>query len=253
MITLFETETHKNIMFDDFSSEAMVQANQHLIMDGKEDGKEGMILDPGGHKVYAKLFPEISSFLPINKLKYMFFSHQDPDIIAAMNGWLMVTDSKAFLPEVWMRFVTHFGVDELVLNRITAIPESGMTLPLNDTTIYLIPAHFIHSCGNFQVYDSVSKILYTGDLGASLGNDYTIVEDFDSHIQYMEGFHTRYMPTSRVLKMWVNMTRKLDIDIIAPQHGAIFKGKEMVEKFINWIDQLNGWIDMAGDSFNIPG
>ena len=32
--------------------------------------------------------------------------------------------------------------------------------------MYALPAHFLHSVGNFHIYDPIAKILYTGDLGA---------------------------------------------------------------------------------------
>ena len=48
---LFDDGTHRNIMLEDFGLGGLaVQANQHLIV----HGTEAMILDPGGHKVYAK-------------------------------------------------------------------------------------------------------------------------------------------------------------------------------------------------------
>ncbi|MEE4356508.1 MAG: MBL fold metallo-hydrolase [Desulfococcaceae bacterium] len=248
MITLFESEDHKCVMFNDLTSGAMVQANQHVIA----DGKEAMVLDPGGHKVYSHLFPLISSLVPPDGLKYIFFSHQDPDIIAAANGWLMVTEARAFLPELWMRFIPHFGVDHLVMERITPVPDEGMTLMLNGKDLKLIPAHFLHSPGNFQVYDPVSKILYSGDLGASLGNDYIYVEDFDAHIPFMEGFHTRYMPSNKALKLWAEMVKTLDIEIIAPQHGAVFSGKDNVSRFIDWVSGLRCGLDRMDGSFRIP-
>jgi flavorubredoxin len=127
-----------------------------------------------------------------------------------------------------------------------------MIIHLNGKPLKIIPAHYLHSAGNFQLYDPTSKILYTGDLGASFGQDYDAVEDFDSHIQYMEGFHIRYLPTNKVVKMWVNMARTLDIDIIAPQHGAILPGKEMVTKFIDWLDSLECGVDLWGDSYSVP-
>lgn len=247
MITLFESEDHKCVMFNDLTSGAMVQANQHVIV----DGKEAMVLDPGGHKVYSLLFPRISSLVPMDGLKYIFFSHQDPDIIAAANGWLMVTEAMAFLPELWMRFIPHFGVDKLVLERITPIPDQGMNVILNGKPLKLIPAHFLHSPGNFQVYDPVSKILFSGDLGASLGNDYTHVTDFDAHTAHMEGFHKRYMTSNKAMKMWADMVQNLDINMIAPQHGAIFSGKEMVTRFIDWISGLSCGIDLM-TSFRVP-
>lgn len=248
MITLFESGTHKNIFFNDLSSGHMVQANQHLII----EGQEGIILDPGGHKIQSKLFSMLSSVLPINGLKHIFFSHQDPDIVAATNAWLMVTDAQAYLSALWMRFVPHFGVDELVIERVKPIPDEGMTISLGGKPLKFIPAHYLHSPGNFQVYDPVSKILYSGDLGASIGESYPIVEDFHTHIPYMEGFHKRYIATSKPLKMWAKMVRNLDIDIIAPQHGAIFPNREMSIKFIDWIDNLTVGAELMGDSYKIP-
>lgn len=248
MITLFESGSHKNIFFNDLSSGHMVQANQHLII----EGKEGIILDPGGHKIQSKLFSLLSSVLPINGLKHIFFSHQDPDIVAATNAWLMVTDAQAYLSNLWMRFVPHFGVDELVIERIKPIPDEGLTISLGGNPLKFLPAHYLHSPGNFQVYDPVSRILYSGDLGASIGETYSMVEDFDAHIQYMEGFHKRYMATSKPLKMWANMVRDMDIDIIAPQHGAIFPNRETSKKFIDWIDNLAVGTDLMGDSYKAP-
>ena len=247
MITLFEADHHKNIMFNDMSSGSMVQANQHVIV----DHKEGIVLDPGGHKVYSGLFPQIASLLPIDGLKHIFFSHQDPDIIAAANGWLMVTNAQAHLSELWMRFIPHFGVDKLILERIKPIPDAGEILTLGQGNLKIIPAHFLHSAGNFQVYDPLSKILYSGDLGASLGQTYDFVEDFDTHINFMEGFHQRYLPTGKALKMWARMARSLDIETIAPQHGAILAGKELVNRFIDWIDHLSCGLDLM-EAYLVP-
>ncbi len=248
MITLFETDSHKNVMFNDLSSGKMVQANQHVII----NDQEGMLLDPGGHKVHTALFAGMSSVLPISALKHIFFSHQDPDIIAAANAWFMMTDATGYLSGLWQRFITHFGVDEMAEKRIKPIPDKGMTMKMGGADMKFIPAHYLHSSGNFQVYDPISKILYTGDLGASLGHNYDFVEDFDAHIQYMEVFHKRYMPSTKALKLWVNMVRTLDIDMIAPQHGAIFKGKELSGRFIDWLDTLTVGADVMGDVYSIP-
>jgi flavorubredoxin len=240
MIPIHEENGHRNVMYNDLGTGTMVQANQHVIV----HEKQGIILDPGGHKIYTQLFSQMSSVVSVDNLKYVFFSHQDPDIIAAANGWLMVTDARAYLSELWMRFIPHFGVDRLVIDRIKPIPDEGTTLSLGGAELRIIPAHFLHSAGNFQLYDPVARILYSGDLGASLGCDYDFVHDFDEHIQYMEGFHKRYMPTSRALKMWVNTIKDLDIETIAPQHGAILKGKETVGRFVNWIDGLKCGLDL---------
>ncbi|MBN2725085.1 MAG: MBL fold metallo-hydrolase [Deltaproteobacteria bacterium] len=248
MITISQAQNSKAVMFHDLGSGHMVQANQHLII--KND--ETMILDPGGHKVYTSLFSQLSSVVKSTSIKYLFFSHQDPDIIAAANGWLMMTDARAFLSELWMRFIPHFGIDQYVIDRITPIPDEGMLVNLGGIDLKFIPAHFLHSSGNFQVYDPELKILYTGDLGASLGAPWQETDDFDAHVQYMDPFHRRYIPCRKAMKMWANTARKLDIEIIAPQHGAMIKTPVAVEKFINWIDGLECGLDLMGDSFPVP-
>lgn len=49
-----------------------------------------------------------------------------------------------------------------------------------------------------------------------------------------------------------NTIRNLEIDMIAPQHGALFKGKDMVEQFINWCDDFQCGIDLISEFYKIP-
>jgi len=247
MITIFESPQHKNIMYHDLTGDMMVQSNQHVII----DRKDAILLDPGGHKVYTTLLSQISREIPLRGLKHIFFSHQDPDVITAANGWLMVTDANAYLPELWMRFFPHFGIDNYVLKRLEPIPDKGMNLEFNGKILKILPAHFLHSAGNFHLYDPSSKILYTGDVGASMGQDYFIVEDFESHISFMENFHKRYLAGNKALKIWLKMVRRLDVQIIAPQHGAIFPNRTLVEKFFNWLENLQCGLDLLDDEYNL--
>lgn len=247
---LFEREGHKNVLLEDVSAgNIAVQANQHLII----HGDSAMLLDPGGHKVYSKVLSHVMSLLGRSKLRHLFLSHQDPDIVAAVNGWLMTTDAEAWVSKLWVRFVPHFGLDRLVESRLRPIGDEGTVLDLAGAKMIILPAHFLHSPGNFQVYDPLAKILYSGDLGASIETPYVEVPDFDQHIQYMLGFHQRYMASNRAMKTWANTVRKLDIETIAPQHGAVFRGREMVSRFVNWCDTLQCGTDLIHESWSIPG
>jgi len=41
--------------------------------------------------------------------------------------------------------------------------------------------------------------------------------------------------------------------MIVPQHGAIFKGEEMVERFINWVENLQVGVDLlTQEKYRIP-
>ncbi len=247
---LFQSDQHKVFLFEELTPASAVQANQFIII----HKDEAMLLDPGGHKVQSKLFSDISVLIPPQQVKYVFLSHQDPDIVASINYWLMTTEATAFISKLWIRFLPHFGLDSKMEGRVVPIEDAGTRITLADECeLLIIPAHFMHSPGNFQVYDPVSKILFSGDLGASLGQDYVFVEDFDSHIKFMEPFHRRYMASGKVMKFWANMVRKLDIEVIAPQHGAVFKGRDMVDRFISWVENLECGVDLLSErDYTLP-
>ncbi len=249
--TLYESDNHKCFLLEDFSDGHAVQANQHLIV----DGNQGMLLDPGGPRVFNRVISEVMSLIPGRSVTHLFFSHQDPDIVAAANGWLLATDAEAYVSALWERFVPHvvpsLGDEKSMMERLHAIPDEGTVLVLGSRELWILPAHYLHSAGNLHVYDPTSKILYTGDLGASLGQSYREVPDFEAHIGFMHGFHRRYMATNRALRAWTKLARQLDVEVIAPQHGALFRGKEMVSRFLDWCDSLECGIDVMKE-YQIP-
>jgi flavorubredoxin len=69
----------------------------------------------------------------------------------------------------------------------------------------------------------------------------------------MEGFHRRYMISNKICRFWVNMVRQLDVESIIPQHGRMFRGKKMVNEFLNWIENLPCGVDlMTQDNYRAP-
>jgi len=105
--------------------------------------------------------------------------------------------------------------------------------------VQFIPAHYLHASGNFHVYDAEARILMSGDVGAALEPDGAplYVDDFDEHIGKMQLFHQRWMPSNRAKNDWIRRVRELDIDIMAPQHGRIFRGDD-VARFLDWFEAL---------------
>jgi len=52
------------------------------------------------------------------------------------------------------------------------------------------------------------------------------------------------MVSNKICRLWAKMARSLDIEMIVPQHGARFVGKEMVGRFIDWVEQLECGVDL---------
>lgn len=254
-IELFNNGRHVCVMFsdlvDDSASEA-VQSNQFLIV----TNGHGALIDPGGNMTYNALMIAMGKYFNFRELDLILASHQDPDIVASINKWLIGTQCKVMAPGVWERFLPHFCGVGNTGGRIIGIPDAGMNIALNNSVIKAIPAHFLHSEGNFQFYDVTSKILFSGDLGASLVPHELAgqpVTDFAAHVPAMESFHRRYMASSKACRFWASMVRNLDIEAIVPQHGRPFMGKAMVDTFIGWVENLQCGIDLlTQDNYRIP-
>lgn len=254
---LFDNGTHKCISFTSLVKGEGVQANQFLIV----NNGRAAVLDPGGDLTYVPLTMELNKYTRLSNLDYVMASHQDPDIITSMPRWLVYTDALVVASKLWARFLPHLNsafMSERMkgnwLDRLIELPDQGASIPLGETRIIAVPAHFLHSVGNFQFYDPISKILFSGDMGASIVEDASeTLDDFETHIPKMKSFHQRYMCSNKVIRLWVSMVRTMDVEKIVPQHGCAFEGKERVNQFLDWIETLECGIDLMDDTvFSCP-
>jgi len=221
---------------DPEKAEHIIDTNEYLIV----SGTEALALDPGGTEIFPQVVSSFSEVVSIDQIKYFFASHQDPDIISSLPLWMgMCRDAKIYMPWLWAGFIAHFGHE--YAGSFEQVPDEGMDIRFaNGKTVTLVPAHYCHSSGNFSLYDPTAKILFSGDIGAALlppEDNHVFVEDFSKHIRYMEGFHRRWMPSNKAKNQWVARVRELDIKMLCPQHGAIFRG-EQVGEFLDWFERL---------------
>ena len=241
---LYESPNHKFVYIgnDPDRPDYIIDTNQYLLI----HDKVATIMDPGGIEMFSSVSSAVAGEVRMSDVKFIFSSHQDPDGISSLALWLSITDSKIIIDIIWSTFISHYGAkpDNMII-----VEDAGMKLNMTkDYAFDIIPAYYLHSPGQLNLYDPISKILFTGDIGAALvpreelkgkRKPNVFVQDFDSHIKYMEYIHKRFMPSNEPKKAWIDRVSKLDVEILAPQHGLIFKGKEMVDKFLNWFDGLN--------------
>lgn len=233
---LFRDDEHRWIMFarDPHKPEKIIDTNQYMIV----NKQQAILLDPGGIEMFSSMLSSVVKEVPTDQIKYLFASHQDPDIISSLGLWDKALPSATlYSPWLWEGFIRHFGMESI---SFSPIKDEGGRLSLADIDIEFIPAHYMHSSGNFSVYDRKAKILMSGDIGAALDvpNAPLFVEDFEAHLPKMEYFHRRWMPSNKAKSAWIERVRNLDIDMICPQHGGIFQG-DNVQCFLAWLDELD--------------
>jgi flavorubredoxin len=246
-VVLFKSENHKFVLLNesDPGEEDGVRSNQYLVL--HEDA--GVLLDPGGFGVMPRVLAEMLHYISPDQLKGIVLSHQDPDIVGGISTWLELTDAEVYVSRIWMRFLPHYGIK--AMRRFVGVPDEGMVYQVAPGfDLQLVPAHFLHSEGQINVYDPIAKILFSGDIGAAmlpLDKDYAFVDDFAAHLPYIEEFHRRYMCANRAARIWVKAVSQLDIDIIAPQHGPSYRGKA-VKDFLAWFNELQCGVDLMTES-----
>jgi len=213
----------------------LIDTNEYLVL----SGGEALLADPGGMEIFSAVFSAISAEIDPYTIRHLFASHQDPDVISSLALWLDFNpDLKCHLSWLWGSFVPHFGG---TADTFVAIPDEGATISLGGLMLDAIPAHYLHSSGNFNLYDRKARILFSGDVGAALlppEESGLYVENFDRHIRHSRDFHRRWMGSNKAKLSWCERVSRLDIDMLCPQHGAIYRGED-VKRFINWFADLD--------------
>jgi flavorubredoxin len=214
----------------------VIDTNQYVVCDGDAT----MLLDPGGMEIFPHFLGPLSERIAMDTVRHILISHQDPDVASSLPLWRAVADRhlKVHLSWMWTGFVCHFDAEA----DFVAIPDEGAEVTLGPRArLRFLPAHYLHSPGNFSVYDPAARILFSGDIGAALVPEKErrglFVEDFLAHVRFMEAFHKRWMGSSAARDAWIEMVARLDVAMLAPQHGLIFRGDD-VKRFLDWFARL---------------
>lgn len=233
---IFQDGSHKwhAIVRDPEKPNFLIDTNEYLVT---HEG-QGILLDPGGAEIFPAVFSAVAAEFDPASLMGLFASHQDPDIISSLGMWLEFNPKMhCYVSWLWAGFIPHFGGSP---DTFVSIPDEGTEIYLGGLPLQAVPAHYLHSSGNFHLYDKVAKILFSGDVGAALlpadAND-LFVTNFDAHIKHCTAFHQRWIGSNEAKRRWCERVSQLNIDQLCPQHGAIYQGAD-VQRFINWFDEL---------------
>jgi flavorubredoxin len=239
---VFEAGDHRWWVLHDQDERRVIDSNVYIV----ESRGQSIVLDPGGFEIFPQVLAAVAEVVPPTSVVKAFASHQDPDIASSLPLWNACNEKVQWhIPSLWEGFIRHYGALEA---EMIGIPDEGGVIMIGGHKLEIIPAHYLHASANFHIYDPESKVLFSGDVGAALlspghsiwvggRQDSESAKAFDEHIQHAKYFHQRWMPSNAAKKDWIERVRKLDIDYMCPQHGAIYAG-ENVGRFLSWFDGL---------------
>ena len=234
---LFQDSGHA-VYWLGLNEETAFRCNVYLVV----DGDQALLIDPGDRRSFETVKSRVAQVLPPEKVTGMVLCHQDPDVAASMVDWLAVNPDMGVYTSMRANvLLPYFGVQkyrfvDVVLNKTLRLP-SGATLSF-------IEAPFLHFAGAITTHDSASGFLFSGDIWAAVGSDWSLVVDnFISHSVKMDMFHIDYMASNLAARGFVRRLEPVQISAILPQHGSIIDGR-FVDDAIDYLSELECGTDV---------
>jgi len=196
------------------------QCHPYLI----KNGDESILIDPGSMLEFEETVRKVKTVVDIKSIKYIVLHHQDPDLVAAVpeieklidrDDLLIVTHSRmSLLIKHYLVTSDYYEIDK---NDNKLITPNGYRLDFRTTP-------YCHSPGAFVSYEPRTKTLFSGDIFGGLEESWEFYAD-ETYFLKAKQFHQEYMPSKDIFNYALNKIEKLDINLIAPQHGSIIEKK----------------------------
>jgi flavorubredoxin len=130
--------------------------NQYLIVDD-----EPLMFHTGPRKMFPLVREAIDAVLPVEKLRYISFSHFESDECGALNELLAVAPDAVPLCS---RVAALVSVDDFAIRSPRAIAD-GERLPIGKHEVMWIDApHLPHGWETGYLFDATTRTLFAGDI-----------------------------------------------------------------------------------------
>ncbi len=207
------------------------QCHPYLI----KNGDESILIDPGSMLEFKETVRKVKSVIDMKSIKYIVLHHQDPDLVAAVpeieklihrDDLLIVTHSRmSLLIKHYLVTSDYYEIDK---NKNQLITSNGYKLEFLTTP-------YCHSPGAFVSYEPRTKTLFSGDIFGGIEESWEFYAKED-YFEKAKQFHEEYMPSKDIFNYALSKIEKLDINLIAPQHGSIIEKKyisDLIQKMKN--------------------
>jgi flavorubredoxin len=224
-----------------------LHCNPYLII----EGDEAVLIDPGNRDDFSTVMLKIlRTGIEPSKIQRVIYSHYDPDLCGSLPQFEAIINSDS------LKIISH-EENNLFINYYSSKTEKLDYRDLGGhfdfatgrrLEFYATP--FCHQPGSFVTYDKKTKTLFTSDLFASFDNQWTLFLELDEACRKCQDlnichrnlsncplrghveFHQKIMTSNRAMEYTLKTIEKLDIDIIAPQHGSVITAKEDIKAII---------------------
>lgn len=210
-----------------------LRCNPYIII----DESDVVLIEPGSVTHFPYVLKKVESLVDLSKINKILVSHQDPDLCAG----IPLFKDKINNPD--LEIITHSRASVLIDHYGAELPyylvdQNNWNLTLKSgRKLDFIFTPYLHFPGSFVTLDSISKILFSGDLFGAFTFNWSLYADQD-YVEAMKAFHENYMPSKEILNHSMKKLEKQQIEMIAPQHGSIIS-KDQITEMISALKELD--------------
>ncbi|OQY09780.1 MAG: MBL fold metallo-hydrolase, partial [Fusobacteriia bacterium 4572_132] len=213
--------------------------NSYLIVDEKIT-----LVDTVKYYLVDELLERVASIVDPSKIDYIISNHVEMDHSGGLPRLMEIAENATIItaPNGEKGLSQHYDTSDWKIKTM----KTGDRLELGKRNIDFILTPMVHWPDNMVGYMPEEKILFSND---SFGQHIASSERFDDQLSIemiMEEAKKYYANIVMSYGMQVGKELKqasvLDIEIIAPSHGIIFRKyvKDIVENYVKWSSNIVG-------------
>lgn len=242
-----------------------LHSNPYLII----DGEEAVLIDGGSRPDFSTVMMKIlQTGLHPDKIVRLIYQHYDPDLVGSVSNLESVIhnhDLEIISQKQNNIFIQHYST----IAPLRCVNKIGSSWGFRTgRKLTFINTPYAHSPGSFITYDEDTKTLFTSDIFGAYGTAWDLFMEVTPNCEtcntyhdcplgretcFMPGiikFHQVIMTSYSALKYALDQVRELDVELIAPQHGSLIKGKDNVRIILDKIYSIK---DIGVDGVHLNG
>ena len=211
--------------------------NSYLVVD-----EEVALVDTVKEPFFHEMLGRIREIVDPKEIDYLVSNHTEPDHSGSITRFLEVAkDAELIASDMGVKGLRSYYGDDL---EVTSIKERP-SLSLGGKTLSFVPVPMVHWPDSMVTYIPEDKLLLSNDaFGQHLASSKRFDDEVDQAVLMQEA--TTYY-ANIVMPLWMSVSRAfkalegVDVDMIAPSHGVIWRGNPgmILEAYQRWVEGVS--------------
>jgi flavorubredoxin len=204
--------------------------NSYLV----KGSEKTVLIDSVGPGFETELLEKLSALTDLSNLDYVVMNHAEPDHSRALGAVLNANRATLLCTEKGAPLAARFG--SVPPERIKTIKD-GEILDLGGKKLRFIESPWLHWPETMFTYLEENKLLFSCDFFGAHAAEGTYAEDVPEILGLAKSYFAEIMMPMRIFcKKGLEKTAGLDIAMIAPSHGPVYRKPDIIlNAYRSWV------------------